>query len=215
MHPFVPLFARLALGTVWSVAAVSKLRQPRLVRQSVVDFGLLPDRTAGVVGMALPGVELLLGVLLLVGQWVVPAALCSLVLLTLFSGAIAINLARGRRFECRCFGQFGHSRISWRSVARNCLLMAPAALLMLVRSDYVSLDGWQRGRALASGDPAVIDFLPVLLIAAALVMIERLGTSAWSVMKLVARAEIGPALGLPERARVRRWLGLEAHGPAR
>jgi hypothetical protein len=59
-------------------------------------------------------------------------ALAGAALLTLYLGAIAINLARGRRsIDCGCLGPVGSSGhgLSWWLAPRNLALIAPAFIL--------------------------------------------------------------------------------------
>jgi peroxiredoxin len=57
-------------------------------------------------------------------------AVGALALLVLFSAAIAINLARGRKPDCRCFGQLSSSPVGWTTLARNGALAALASLVV-------------------------------------------------------------------------------------
>src|SRR5438552_1077664 len=99
MHPYAVLLARLGLGSMWMVAGAAKLGQREPPGKSVARFGLLPRWAADAVGRALPVAELTLGLLLLLGQWTAGAAAASAALLLLFSGAITLNLLRGRKVE--------------------------------------------------------------------------------------------------------------------
>ncbi len=210
MHPYALVLARFVLGSMWVIAGLGKLadREPR--GRAVADFGLLPRPTADVLGTALPWIELALGILLLVGLGTAPAAAASAGLLAVFTLAISINLARGRKIECHCFGQWGRARISWASVARNLALLGAALMLVRFRQEYLTLEGWIQGAALPPTDPPVLDFVPVLLLAVSGILVWSLGVSAWEVAQALARAEGGPSLGLPERRFLRRWL---APGP--
>jgi uncharacterized membrane protein YphA (DoxX/SURF4 family) len=204
MHPFSILLARLALGGMWVTAGLAKLSQRGAGGNSVAAFGLLPRGGADAVGRSLPWVELTLGLLLLAGLRTTAAAAASAALLLLFSLAIVINLARGHRVECHCFGQIGRAPISWWSVARNSGLVVMALGLVLFRSQYLTLDGWWQGVAIRSTDPPALDFVPVLLLALTALVLWALAASAWEVATAVGSAEGGPALGLPERRYLRR-----------
>ena len=70
---------------------------------------------------------LLLPGAVLVGGWV------ALALRLAFSSAIALNLARGRRPDCHCFGRLSAGPVGWSTVARNGFLALLAA--------FVALDG--------------------------------------------------------------------------
>jgi uncharacterized membrane protein YphA (DoxX/SURF4 family) len=211
MSPFATLLARLLLATVWLTAGFSKLAQDGQSRsEAIEDFHVLPRSAAQMFGIMLPWIELSLGALLLIGMWLPYAAGVSAVLLVLFSLAISINLLKGRDVECNCFGQLGQARISWAAVARNVALLAAALWILLVPSDYFSVDGWKAGVGLRAGHPPIIDFVPVLLLLGAGLLAWALGAAAWAVAGLVARADDGPAVSLPERQHLRRWLGLSA-----
>lgn len=58
------------------------------------------------------------------------AAVGALALLAIFTVAIAVNLARGRRPDCRCFGQIGAGPIGRSTLARNGGLMAVAGFVV-------------------------------------------------------------------------------------
>ena len=79
----------------------------------------------------LPWVEIGLGAMLISGllrPW--PAALAA-VLLVLFTVLVVVNLARGRRPPCACFGARSHEPISALSVLRNVGLLGLAAVAVV------------------------------------------------------------------------------------
>ena len=121
--------ARAVLAIVFVVSAVAKLRDRSGSRGAVAAFGI-PDSVAPLVAALLPVVELACAALLVLGD---PAAtlgaIASLVLLAAFTTAIVVNLLRGRRPACHCFGSLGdESEVGWDTVARNAAFMALAAL---------------------------------------------------------------------------------------
>ena len=143
-----------------------------------------------------------MGGALLLGLATQEAGALSVLLLLVFSGALAINLARGRRIECHCFGSPRRAPISWGSVLRNGLLGIPAVLVALSSSRYLSLDGALRGEFLAPGDPSLAAFLPAFLIGTTLLGCGLLLGALLDTGRGIVRATRGPLLGLPER----RWL---------
>src|SRR4051794_23650029 len=61
------LVARLVLGTVFGLAALAKITAPGLFRQDVAAYHLLPPAVVGPFALALPWIEALLALYLLVG----------------------------------------------------------------------------------------------------------------------------------------------------
>jgi uncharacterized membrane protein YphA (DoxX/SURF4 family) len=105
--PWISTGARLILGVVLLVAGAAKVADPQASVAAVRAYELLPDGLGTVVGWGLPFVEIVLGVLLLAGIAVRPAALATAVLLALFVAAVGSAAARGLSIDCGCFGGGG------------------------------------------------------------------------------------------------------------
>ena len=97
------LAVRLLLALVFIAAAVGKLRDRPAFAETLVQFGA-PRTAAAPLSILIPAVELGLAPALLTTGTAPQAALLTLLLLLLFTGAIAVNLARGRKPACACFG---------------------------------------------------------------------------------------------------------------
>lgn len=124
------LVLRIALALVLGGAGIGKLQDLDDSRQQVLDFGL-PYSLARPIGTVLPGVEIAVALGLLVGPVSWWAAWAALGLMAAFVLGISINMALGRRPDCRCFGPLHIETIGWRILSRDLLLMALAALILL------------------------------------------------------------------------------------
>ncbi len=129
MDPVIDLTARLALGLLFLVAAGHKLREPARFVATLADYRLLPARLAGIAAALVTGAELAVVAALAVRP---PAGRAgAAALLGLYAGAVALNLARGRRhIDCGCTGPAARRPIGGWLVARN-LLLAGVALVGL------------------------------------------------------------------------------------
>jgi len=116
------LIARLVLAAVFAVAGVAKLTDRKGTRSAAVVFGA-PERFAGALAIALPLAELAVAGLLLPASTAVYGALGAVALLALFTGAIAVSLARGQAPDCHCFGQLHSAPTSWKTLVRNGVLL--------------------------------------------------------------------------------------------
>jgi peroxiredoxin len=125
----VALIARLVLAGLFAVAGFAKLADRPGTRKTVVAFGA-PERIAPALAFGLPLAELTAVGLLLPASTAAYGALCALGLLALFTAAIALGLARGRKPDCHCFGQLHSAPTSWKTLARNAALLALAALAL-------------------------------------------------------------------------------------
>jgi hypothetical protein len=127
MDPVLDVALRGSLALLFLVAAGHKLRDPGAFRATLADYRLLPARTTTLAATLVPGAELVAAGALLfpVGRSVGP--LLTTALLVVYTGAIAINLARGRRdIDCGCAGPAARQPLGGGLVARNAVLVAGA-----------------------------------------------------------------------------------------
>ncbi len=129
-----PVIAALALACgalLFAAAALHKFRDLRRFDEIFNAYGLpLP---AGLrLSRAVPVVEALVAVGLLLDDTRVPAAASGIVLLLAYAAAIAANLMRGRRdLACGCGGPDDRRPIAGWMVGRNILIAAALAAVML------------------------------------------------------------------------------------
>jgi hypothetical protein len=119
---------QLSLGVVFTAAALPKLRHPAAFARTVAGYRLVPRALTGVLAFIVIAIESFLAVAFPTG-WAIPVTLpLAAVILTSFALAVAINLRRGRRVPCGCFG--GESEaVSGRSLARLGTLLGGVLLL--------------------------------------------------------------------------------------
>jgi peroxiredoxin len=211
--------ARAVLAVVFAVAALAKLADRAGSRQAVIGFGVR-DALATPFSIALPLVELAVAAALLPTASAWWGALGALALLLLFITAIAVNLARGRKPDCRCFGQLSAGPVGWSTLARNAVLAAIAG--------FVVIGGWQDAgpSALAwlADRPAVeltglagLVLVVGLLATAALLLLNLVrqnGRLLLRVEALEARLEAAGIAPAPEEIPAESEAGLPVGAPA-
>ena len=139
----VTLISSLVLSAVFAMAAVTKLADRSGTRDAVVAFGA-PAWSAVALSLTLPLAELTVAGLLLFPGTALYGAIGALVLLAIFSVAIAASLARGRAPDCHCFGQLHSAPASWKTLARNGVLagLAVVSLVGNVGGEQTSAFAW-------------------------------------------------------------------------
>ncbi|MBR7742170.1 DoxX family membrane protein [Phycicoccus sp. BSK3Z-2] len=140
----VGLLARLFLGGVLLWAGLAKVGKPLTSERAVQAYEIMPLGLAGWVGLALPFVEIVLGVLLVLGLFTRPVAVVSTLLMVAFVVGIAQAWARGLTIDCGCFGgggQIGENETKYpQEIARDASFAAAGVWL------------WWRPRSLAALD---------------------------------------------------------------
>ena len=131
----------LLLGAVFIYASWDKILHPAEFARIVYHYQLIgPSRSVGplpanLLAVALPWIELLVGLLLASGLWRREAALVAAVLLVVFVAAVGVALTRGIDIEnCGCFTVTGAGRqASLKLIAGDLVLLSAAAALLAPR----------------------------------------------------------------------------------
>ncbi len=131
--------ARWLLAAVFALAAFGKLTDREGSRKSLEEFGL-PGFLAPLAALLLPLAEIACAVALIPAGSAHWGAAGVLALLLLFMLAIAINLARGHRPDCHCFGQVRSEQVGGKTLARNAVLAALALLALWLESRLPSVN---------------------------------------------------------------------------
>src|SRR5437867_13356298 len=118
MLHWIAVFGRFLLAAVFLVAAVGKLADRQGSRQAVADFGV-HERLVTPVAAMLPLIEVMVAALLVFSATARAGAVGALALLVIFIAAITINLARGRKPDCHCFGQLHSAPVGTSTVVRH------------------------------------------------------------------------------------------------
>ena len=166
----------MLLAVVFVAAGAAKLADRAGSRQAVADFGV-PSSLATPLATLLPLAELAVAAALIPAASAWWGALGALALLLLFVAGIGINLARGRKPDCHCFGQLHSAPAGWRTLARNGALAAIAGFVLWEGRDSAgpSAVGWLG--ALSSAQLAAL--------IGGLVLLGLLGAQWWFLLHLL------------------------------
>lgn len=128
------LLIRIVLAAIFIASGVMKIADRPAVKDAASALGV-PPSLAGPVTAFLVGAELVIAFFLLVPVTAPAGGWSAFVVLTGLSGVVAVNLARGRRPSCHCFGRFSTGAIGWHTVGRNLLLAVGGAAVGLGGQD--------------------------------------------------------------------------------
>lgn len=125
---------QILLCGVLLTAAVAKATRPAAARHGVIDLGV-PGRYAHAALWTVVTVELITGVGLLTPLHRTAGGAVVALMLG-FCAILVVNLAKGRRPVCRCFGSLSNRPVSLTDVARNLALGGLGALVWLTPSTW-------------------------------------------------------------------------------
>jgi len=147
-HPWLALPARLYLAAVFLLACWHKLVHPGSFAMDIATYQILPLALVNPMAIALPWVELVAGLMLLVGLRARAGALLVAGMMLMFTVAIALALWKGLDMSCGCFASQGavDDPISGLTILRDLGWLALAVYVFVFDHTPLGLDGWLRRR---------------------------------------------------------------------
>ncbi|MBI5155207.1 DoxX family membrane protein [Candidatus Poribacteria bacterium] len=137
------LLCRVVAGGAFLLASYAKLQDPRAFMLAIesFQFPFLPRDVIPVFAYALPWMELVCGVLLVLGAWTRAAAIIAAGLYLAFTGALASVILRGLPVDCGCFGGIlGSGTVDWTSILRNSVFIVASGVLIWRQGGAWSLE---------------------------------------------------------------------------
>ncbi|HYP20500.1 MAG TPA: DoxX family protein [Chloroflexia bacterium] len=139
--PYFVLFARCCVGGVFVVSGLGKLADGEGTVAAMSRYPFLPRGSGGFLGRVFPYLELVIGVMLVLGLLARVAAVGAVLLFVVFTALVVYDLTRGQQQSCHCFGRISAERLTPVAVVRNLLLLGLSALVAASFDGLFSLDG--------------------------------------------------------------------------
>jgi uncharacterized membrane protein YphA (DoxX/SURF4 family) len=127
-HPAVLLVLRLYIGGVFIYASMYKINFPAEFADTIASYQLAPAWSINALAVCMPWVELVAGVLLVLGWRTQAAAALLAGLLVLFCGVILVTLLRDIPIGCGCFTSV-EEPMSWGTLLRDLVWLAMTLLV--------------------------------------------------------------------------------------
>jgi uncharacterized membrane protein YphA (DoxX/SURF4 family) len=142
--PWVGTAARVVVGVVFIVAGALKVGDLAGSGRAVDAYDVMPFEVARVIGAMLPLVEIVLGVVLVIGIATRIAGLAAAGLFIVFITGITQAWARGLSIDCGCFSGGGQvaadqTKYAW-EIGRDILLLALTVFIVVFPRTRYSLD---------------------------------------------------------------------------
>jgi uncharacterized membrane protein YphA (DoxX/SURF4 family) len=118
-RPLLSRACQVAVGVVFLIAALGKIGDLESFAGQVHNFRLVPVAAENLVAVALPWIEVVAGLSLVLGIRARSGAVVAAGLMAVFVVAVAAALARDLSIECGCFGKAGAARVGWVKLAQN------------------------------------------------------------------------------------------------
>jgi uncharacterized membrane protein YphA (DoxX/SURF4 family) len=126
----IPAAVRIALGGIFIYAALLKISDPVGFAGSIAAYKILPYFASYLTAATLPFLELICGILLVIGYRVKGGALLIGLMNLVFIVALASAIVRGLDIDCGCFKQGGAKTSPWLALLRDLVFLAMTAVVL-------------------------------------------------------------------------------------
>lgn len=156
-NSYAVLASRLILGGVFIAAGVPKILDPGAFAAAIRSYGLaLPEWFVSFSAYALPYIEVLIGLYLIIGLFTKPTAWLTTALMVVFTAALLQGIARGLDINCGCFGAGDGSSNLWLAFLRDIGLIALCLHIILAPLGRAGVDAllFRRGGPSEGSEPS-------------------------------------------------------------
>lgn len=116
--PYLALILRLYIGGLFIFASMYKINYGAEFAETIASYQLVPYWSVNILAITMPWLELICGIMLVVGFRAKSATVIIAFLLILFTIAVFINLLRDSPISCGCFSS-SDAPISWMTLIRD------------------------------------------------------------------------------------------------
>jgi uncharacterized membrane protein YphA (DoxX/SURF4 family) len=130
---YLTFAGRLLIGGLFVYASFYKIFDPLGFAVSIRNYGILPVEWSNIVALTLPWLEMIAGILLILGLQTKASALLTTGMLGVFLGAIVYAFSIGLDIDCGCFTSAASSpgRVSLYHIVRDSSLFAISLFVLI------------------------------------------------------------------------------------
>ena len=130
-NKYVVFAARIILGVVFIYASLEKIQNPGGFAQAIYNYRMVPDSLINIMAIVLPWLELICGILIIIGVFVRGSALLIGAMLAVFIIALSSALMRGLDISCGCFTLEGGRSIASKTLVEDIFLIIGAGIALI------------------------------------------------------------------------------------
>lgn len=191
---------RVILFAIFALAGIAKLYDLQGSKKAVKDFGV-PDALANPVAVLLPVAELIVAALLIFVQTSWFGAIGAAILLAVFIGGMAYQMAKGNAPDCHCFGAVHSEPVSPKSLIRNGIFVVPAIVLIITGRGQQGLNLFESANNNVSQESSmqiIIGLAVVALLAAVVYFLKQISEQQTQIMRRIEILEFTAHEGTKE-----------------
>jgi len=139
-NDIVQLISRLVVGFMFILVGLAKISDPQLFAKEIANYRLLPELLVNWTAIVLPWIELVCGLLLIVGVRLKANSAMIGAMLVMFIIFVASAWARGLDINCGCYSKLAEQTVGLQKILENTGLLLLTAISFFMPSQRLSLE---------------------------------------------------------------------------
>jgi putative oxidoreductase len=140
-NPYFILISRLVVGFIFITYGTGKIVSPDKFASEIANYALFPEFSLNIIALILPWIELVVGLLLILGLRIKSGSAISGVLMLLFILAIIWAMALGLDINCGCSSS-SPQKVGLPKLLENLGLLALSALIYMFPNRKFTLESF-------------------------------------------------------------------------
>lgn len=138
-NEYINLIIRLVVGTVFIFTGISKIVSPSLFAKDISNYAMLPTQLVNLMAIILPWIELVSGILFIVGIKIKANLILIAGMLLMFNIAVATAWARGLDINCGCFSDVASQKVGIQKLSENFAMLAGLTFMFIFPNNKLTL----------------------------------------------------------------------------
>jgi putative oxidoreductase len=139
-NPIVSILARVILGGMFILAGMGKIADPSQFAKEIANYDILPLLFINISAIALPWIEVVIGIFLIAGLRLRANATITGLMLIVFIVAVGIAMIKGLDINCGCHSQMIDQKVGFTKIAENSGLLIAALQIYFFPSSKISIE---------------------------------------------------------------------------
>lgn len=160
----IAILCKFILAFVLGLSGLMKLRNVEATIETIKKYGIESKTVSKIIGLTLPAIEVVLSALLLFTRTSMFLLGLVSVLFGIFSIATVVNIHRGNKIPCGCFGLQDKQYISWRSALRTGAFFLSSVSITFTANQVNINSGFNMNSTILVVGGLILSFIGLLLI---------------------------------------------------
>ncbi len=135
----VVLVARIIVALMFIIVGIGKITHPDEFAREINNYQMLPLILINPLAIFLPWLELLTGLMILLGVQIRVNAIIVAAMLVVFTTAIIIAVAKGLSINCGCYSQIAAQKVGIPKILENTALIIFSLILVFTENNKLQI----------------------------------------------------------------------------